>query len=249
MCTTWGVSKNHLYLLHVFRKRLDYPDLKRSVKQQALLHNAKNILIEDKASGTQLLQDLQNDGLHGVTAYTTPMDKLMRVYSSVSTIKNGFVHVPAQAEWVTEYLHEIASFPRGRFDDQVDSTSQALDWSSQGTGCLGYIELLKKIHTNGGIQSVSGSINNRQGSEPISNRQTRKNDMGIPPLAQIESRPCDGCGGTMTQRISGGLRCQQCAAQWLHPDARPRVFSLTRADVLNSLGRYAHGFTGRTMLR
>ena len=55
--TTWGVHKNHLYLLRVFRKRLDYPDLRRTVKQQALLYNAKNIIIEDKASGTQLIQD------------------------------------------------------------------------------------------------------------------------------------------------------------------------------------------------
>jgi hypothetical protein len=51
VCTTWGVRKSHLYLLHVFRKRLDYPDLRRAVKQQAVLYNPKNVLIEDKASG------------------------------------------------------------------------------------------------------------------------------------------------------------------------------------------------------
>ena len=38
------------------------------------------------------------------------------------------MHIPIQAPWLGEYLHEIAIFPNGRFDDQVDSTSQTLDW-------------------------------------------------------------------------------------------------------------------------
>jgi hypothetical protein len=49
-----------------------------------------------------------------------------------STIENGFVHLPEQALWLAEYLHEMSSFPKGKFDDQVDSTSQALDWVKQG---------------------------------------------------------------------------------------------------------------------
>ena len=42
-------------------------------------------------------------------------------------IKNGFVHIPADAHWLEEYLYEMTVFPNGKFDDQVDSTSQALD--------------------------------------------------------------------------------------------------------------------------
>ncbi len=238
-CTTWGVRKDHLYLLDVFRKRLDYPDLRTAVKELALLYEAKNILIEDKASGTQLLQDLQNDGVHGATAYATSLDKIMRAHSVSSTIKSGFVYIPAHADWLPEYLHEFAAFPKGKYDDQVDSTSQALDWSKQGMGRLGYIELLKQIAARGGVRAVFGSGNSRRGLERISSdQQSRKNDADLKPLAQIESRPCEGCGGTMTQRIAGGLRCMQCAAQWLHPDHRPRISSLSRADVLNSVGRF-----------
>src|ERR1700690_930898 len=47
-CTTWGLFQKHLYLLHVLRERLDYPSLKRKVKEHAEIYNAKNILIEDK---------------------------------------------------------------------------------------------------------------------------------------------------------------------------------------------------------
>jgi hypothetical protein len=56
------------YLLDVFRARLNYPDLSRKVEALAQLHGAGVVLIEDKASGTQLLQDLQFR-LLGIKAY------------------------------------------------------------------------------------------------------------------------------------------------------------------------------------
>jgi hypothetical protein len=46
-------------------------------------------------------------------------------------IENGFVHLPKEAAWLAEYLHELTAFPRGRHDDQVDSTAQMLDWFKQ----------------------------------------------------------------------------------------------------------------------
>lgn len=54
VCTTWGQAGDHLYLLHVRREKLDYPRLKRAVREQPELHRAGVIPIEDKASGTQL---------------------------------------------------------------------------------------------------------------------------------------------------------------------------------------------------
>jgi hypothetical protein len=43
-------------------------------------------------------------------------------------IENGFVQIPETAPWLDEYLHEMTVFPRGKHDDQVDSTAQFLDW-------------------------------------------------------------------------------------------------------------------------
>ena len=43
-------------------------------------------------------------------------------------IENGFVHLPKEAAWLAEYLHELTVFPKGKHDDQVDSTAQMLDW-------------------------------------------------------------------------------------------------------------------------
>jgi|HubBroStandDraft_6_1064221.scaffolds.fasta_scaffold00472_18 predicted phage terminase large subunit-like protein len=128
VCTTWGVKEKHLYLLDVCRKRLGYPELKRAVAEQAEKFHPETILIEDKASGTQLIQELISDGEYAVKKYEPTMDKIMRLHSVTSTIENGFVHLPDKAPWLAEYLHELATFPKGKFDDQADSTSQALDW-------------------------------------------------------------------------------------------------------------------------
>ncbi len=128
VCTTWGRKDRRLYLRHVYRKRLEYPVLKRSVLQMAAHYRATNILIEDKASGTQLIQDLIREGAYGLTRYVPKMEKIMRLHSVTSTIENGFVYLPQQAEWLAEYLRELTTFPNGKYDDQTDSTSQALDW-------------------------------------------------------------------------------------------------------------------------
>ena len=50
------------------------------------------------------------------------------MHACTSTIENGLVHLPEKAEWLGEYIHELMLFPNGKYDDQVDSTSQALDW-------------------------------------------------------------------------------------------------------------------------
>jgi hypothetical protein len=64
----WRRGKK-LFLLSVFRRRLEYPALKRAVREQQSLFGATVVLIEDKASGTQLIQELITEGCHGATRY------------------------------------------------------------------------------------------------------------------------------------------------------------------------------------
>jgi predicted phage terminase large subunit-like protein len=130
VCTTWGVFDGHKYLLDVFRKRLNYPDLKRSVAEQAARHKPNSILIEDKASGTPLIQDLKRAGVFFIKAYEPPsqMDKVMRLHAQTAEIENGKVLLPRSAHWLRDYVQELISFPGSKHDDQVDSTTQALDY-------------------------------------------------------------------------------------------------------------------------
>jgi predicted phage terminase large subunit-like protein len=107
---------------------MEYPELKRAVKDEQARRKPDVVLIEDKASGTQLIQELVAEGLYAVTRYWPQADKVMRMHAQTATIENGFVYLPQGAPWLAEYLHELAVFPHGRHDDQVDSTAQFLDW-------------------------------------------------------------------------------------------------------------------------
>ena len=61
---------------------------------------------------------------HLQKSYKPEGDKIMRLHAQTATIENGFVHLPASAPWLADYLHELTVFPNGRHDDQVDSTAQ-----------------------------------------------------------------------------------------------------------------------------
>jgi len=52
----------------------------------------------------------------------------MRLHAQTGIIESGFVYLPETAPWLAEYLHEMTVFPKGKHDDQVDSTAQFLDW-------------------------------------------------------------------------------------------------------------------------
>ena len=128
-CTTWGAFYDRYYLLDVFRQRLDYPDLERAVLDQARKHHADIVLIEDKASGTQLIQSLKAGGMYGIEPYDPPpgSDKILRLYAQTAEFESGRVILPRSAPWLDEYIRELTSFPGSKYDDQVDSTTQALD--------------------------------------------------------------------------------------------------------------------------
>jgi predicted phage terminase large subunit-like protein len=129
VCTTWGVDRDNYYLIDVFRKRLNYPDLKRAVAAHANRFDAGQIVIEDKSSGIQLIQDLRNEGVRKVVEYKPPpgADKVMRLHACSDRFENGRVFLPRNAPWLDEYVTELVGFPGTKHDDQVDSTTQALD--------------------------------------------------------------------------------------------------------------------------
>jgi phage terminase large subunit-like protein len=101
--------------------------------------------------------------LRGVCSFCVePTDeKTMRMHSVTAMIENGFVHLPEKAAWLAEYVHELTSFPNAKYDDQANSTSQALDWFKQYKSkmVLGYIEYLKEeaARRQAAGQPISGS--------------------------------------------------------------------------------------------
>jgi len=128
VCTTLGIKDKRIYILNVFRKKVNYPELKRAVREQAEMYKATLVLIEDKASGTQLIQELVKEGLHIVKPVKPEGDKTMRFNAQTATIENGFVYLPEATHWLADFIYEITTFPAAKYDDQADSISQALAW-------------------------------------------------------------------------------------------------------------------------
>jgi predicted phage terminase large subunit-like protein len=126
VCKIWGVWENKLHLLRLLRKRLDYPDLRGGSGEAASFAiRSQEHRYRGQSFRNKPLQDLREDGVHGATGYETQMDKIMGTHSVSSTIENGFVYIPTQAERLPECLREVAAIPKGKDDDRVDATSQA----------------------------------------------------------------------------------------------------------------------------
>jgi predicted phage terminase large subunit-like protein len=123
----WQIKKGFLYLVSVVRERMDYPTLKRKIKDYAQSHSAHTILIEDKGSGTSLIQDLRAEN-QPVIARRPHTDKVMRMATAAVYFESGQVFLLGSWPWIDELELELLAFPYGRHDDQVDSISQFLNW-------------------------------------------------------------------------------------------------------------------------
>jgi predicted phage terminase large subunit-like protein len=98
VCTTWGLLGPNFYLIDVLRKRLSFPELKRAVIDEDRRFSPEAILIEDRASGTQLIQELIAQGCSRATRFSPSGDKVMRLHAQAATIENGFVFLPRPCE-------------------------------------------------------------------------------------------------------------------------------------------------------
>ena len=126
--TTWGIIAKRAYLLDVVRERLELPGLKRRVIDEADRWKADRILIEDKGSGTGLIQELSASGFGKTKAIIPKGDKGLRLGSVTPIFEEGRVFLPVAAAWLEDYVYELCGFPGLKHDDQVDSTSQFLAW-------------------------------------------------------------------------------------------------------------------------
>jgi|TARA_Y100000114_G_scaffold103860_1_gene97038 predicted phage terminase large subunit-like protein len=130
--TTWGVfypeegGPPNIILVDAKRGRWDFPDLRRKALEEFKYWDPECILIEAKASGMPLTQELRNMGIP-VTNYSPSRgnDKFTRVNSIAPLLESGLVWCP-DTRWGEEVIEECAAFPAGEHDDYVDTVTQAL---------------------------------------------------------------------------------------------------------------------------
>jgi predicted phage terminase large subunit-like protein len=131
-------------LISLWRERAEFPELKRQVASQAEKWKPHAILIEDKASGQSLLQELKLATRFPFLPIKVDGDKRARAEAVTPLFEAGRIFVPESAPWLDTYLDELAVFPAGTHDDAVDSTTQALNYLRGDSGVYGVLVLSKK---------------------------------------------------------------------------------------------------------
>lgn len=130
--TTWGVfypeegGPPNIILLEAKRGRWDFPELRRVALDEYKYWEPECVLIEAKASGMPLTQELRQMGIP-VSNYSPSRgnDKFTRVNSIAPIFESGLVWCP-ETRWAEEVVEECAAFPAGEHDDYVDTVTQAL---------------------------------------------------------------------------------------------------------------------------
>ncbi|MFQ5674203.1 MAG: phage terminase large subunit [Nitrospinales bacterium] len=131
VCTVWGETDKAFYLLDVWRARVEYPTLKSHVLSLAEEWKPDAVLIEDKASGQSLIQDLTNHTRLPIIPVSPQGDKVIRTNAVSSLFEARRVYLPESASWLIDYETELITFPNAAHDDQVDSTTQYLAWAKE----------------------------------------------------------------------------------------------------------------------
>ncbi|MGD1039179.1 MAG: phage terminase large subunit [Roseiarcus sp.] len=128
VCTTWGIVGRRLYLVNVFRKRLDFYKIEPAMLSMKQKYNAGFVILEvsgvGKAIGNFLLK---RQGIHEWFLWTEPrLGKLERAMAQTPKIERKYVYLPMKADWLETFEAEIAAFPLSKFADQVDSMAHFL---------------------------------------------------------------------------------------------------------------------------
>lgn len=126
-CEVWGLKEANKYLIDVVRAKLDF------VATKAEMLNVTNRyphiiekLVEDKANGPAIMSELKNT-IPGMIAINPRGSKESRAIAVSPQVEAGNVWLPKHAPWLDDFLLEVCSFPNSKYNDQIDTMTQALE--------------------------------------------------------------------------------------------------------------------------
>lgn len=138
----WGRIGPDKFLLDQIRDKLSFSETVKAILDLVAKHPlARAKLIEDKANGSAVI-DVLKKKVPGIIAVDPEGGKEARAAAISPEVEAGNVFVPLHAPWVADYLEELAAFPNGAHDDQVDQTSQALLRYMRRRGGIAALEAL-----------------------------------------------------------------------------------------------------------
>lgn len=135
---TWGIfqiplvddkgneySEPNAILLNMERGKWSYPELRRQAREQYDIFKPDRVIVENKASGQSLIQDLKLNKLP-VLPFQPDRDKVARAHAVTGIIERQRVWLPLKRKYAAELLQEALEFPKGAHDDSVDAMVMAL---------------------------------------------------------------------------------------------------------------------------
>lgn len=135
----WAYYQGRIYLLDQYRGKVKATDLKQKFIEFWNKHKPassfspqplRGAYIEDKASGTQLIQDIQREGGIPVIGIPRHKSKVERAVNFSPWIRSGLLYLPENAEWLYDYKNEFERFSplmTHKHDDQIDPTLDAIE--------------------------------------------------------------------------------------------------------------------------
>jgi predicted phage terminase large subunit-like protein len=122
----WGKRRADAFLLDQVREQMGITASLAAVRAlRAKWPATSGIYVEDKANGPAVIELLKRE-IPGIVAVQAEISKVARARAVEPFQQSGNVFLPFEAPWLEDYLDELAKFPRGQNDDQVDATTQAL---------------------------------------------------------------------------------------------------------------------------
>ena len=122
----WGAAGADRFLLAQVRARMTFTEtltaFRRLAEQWPAAHKK---LVEDKANGSAVIDTLKNE-IPGIVAVNPEGGKEARAAAVQPQVEAGNVYLPDGVPWLDDFVGELAAFPSGRHDDQVDALTQAL---------------------------------------------------------------------------------------------------------------------------
>lgn len=144
VCTTWGEADSGYYLIDILKGKFEFPELKKIAISHAAKYKPHAILVEDKASGQSLVQELRRDSMLFIVPVKKESDKISCANAVTPMIEAGRVFLPEGHPEVGLFVSSCSQFPNAAHDDDVDSATQALNYLSRGGGKMGLFEFMRQ---------------------------------------------------------------------------------------------------------
>ena len=130
-CGTWYEYEHGFFLEHVFVEKMTYPELKQKVISLDSEYRPHGTIVEDKSSGTPIMQELEIDTKINFIKILPELDKISRAHAASPTFEAGNVYIRTNAPWSNLVIEQLIMFPNCKIKDIMDMVSQYINYIRQ----------------------------------------------------------------------------------------------------------------------